>query len=78
MATWKRLGGDPLTTEREIRVYDVDTGVEGDVGVSWELARGRPSLYGPVTRVTERFFNPDGSEYAPPRREVLDLNPTFA
>lgn len=78
MATWKRASGEPVTTEREVRVYNVETGEEGYVGVSRELDRAHNCrFYGPVCKV-ERVYDEHGAEVAEPKRTVLDAKPTFA
>lgn len=78
MANWKRSSGAAVTTEREVRVYNPETGEEGYVSVSWEIGRDRsPKIYGPVVRL-DRVFDAHGAEIEEPRRTVLDAAPTIS
>ena len=74
MAQWARVNNEPITVESEVRVYSLDTGAEGYIHVRWNKWR-HPELYGVVTKIVKRFFNPDGSEYENPSRVVLDADP---
>lgn len=77
MATWKKANGEAVSTEREVRVYNPETGEEGYVSVSWENPTHSPKFYGPVVRL-DRIFDAHGAEIAEPKRAVLDHDPTFA
>lgn len=79
MATWKRVSGEPITTESRTRVYS-DDGREGYVAISREQ-RGAwdthgPRLYGPVVAV-ESQYNSDGTVVSE-KKTVIDAEPTFA
>ena len=78
MATWTPASSEPLTTEREIRVRNVETGEEGYAKVSWESSGcGIPIIFGAVCKL-DRVLDDEGFEIAEPKRTVLDANPTFA
>jgi hypothetical protein len=78
MSTWKRATSEPLTTEREVRVYNTETGEEGYIHVTRECTRDHsPHFFGPVSRL-DRVFDAFGTEIEEPTRTVLDANPTIA
>lgn len=81
MATWKKATGEPITTERQVRVYNPETGEEGHVGVSWDLLGPRYHVcrfYGPVVKLDRIIDMNTGVETEEPRRTILDADPTFA
>lgn len=81
MATWTRASSEPITTEREVRVINTETGAEGYVGVyrpdGFGIGGPAKGLYGPVCRV-DRVYDEYGAEVEEPKRTVIDPNPTFA
>ena len=77
MATWKPVSGEPVTTESEIRVFNVDTGEEGFVRITWENRCHKANFFGPVVKV-ERNYDDSGYEISAPTRTVLDREPIFA
>lgn len=77
MATWKRVNGAPVTTERELRVYDVDNpDREGYAAISRVGRSPSLALFGGVYAV-ETNYDREGT----PEREtrtLLDAEPVFA
>ena len=77
MATWKRVSGEPLTVESEVRVFNLETGEEGYISITWENRYHKPRFFGSVFKI-DRFYDSDGCEIEEPKETILDENPTFA
>ena len=76
MAIWEKATETPITSEREVRVVNTETGEEGYVSVSWNKSH-HPRFFGPVVKL-DRVFDSEGFEIAEPKKIVLDLDPAFA
>lgn len=74
MKTWKSI--EAIGAQTEASVLCEKTGEQGRVAVRWN--NGNVNFYGPVFKITKRYYNEDGSEYQNPEVIVLDSNPTFA
>lgn len=76
MASWKQATSDPITTEREVRVYNTETGEEGYISLTWENQGHNVRFFGSVCKV-ERYYDESGVEFLPLTRMVIDQNPVF-
>lgn len=76
MAIWKRSTSAPVTVEREVRVYDMDSpDREGYVRLNRNQTGNR--FHGCVY-TKECDYNPDGSIAGERVGEILDRDPQFA
>jgi hypothetical protein len=76
MAKWKKATSELVTTDRQVRVVNVETGEEGYARLRW--VAGIPRFYGSVYVETKRYLDDEGYETQPPDTVVLDAEPEFA